>query len=52
MEINESWRKMGNTALEKLINGSDIRGIAIDTKEHKANLTQKEVKSAHGFYAY
>lgn len=41
---------MGNTALEKLINGSDIRGIAIDTKEHKANLTQKEVKKiAHGF---
>ena len=41
---------MGNTSLEKLINGSDIRGIAIDTKEHKANLTEKEVKKiANGF---
>ncbi|SHE71111.1 phosphomannomutase [Atopostipes suicloacalis DSM 15692] len=41
---------MGNTSLGKLINGSDIRGIAIDTKEHKANLTEKEVKKiANGF---
>jgi len=41
---------MGNTALKKLINGSDIRGIAIETKEHEANLTEKEVKKiANGF---
>ncbi|MFT8349003.1 phosphomannomutase/phosphoglucomutase [Clostridium saccharoperbutylacetonicum] len=26
-------------SLKKLINGTDIRGIAIETKEHKANLT-------------
>lgn len=30
--------------LEKLQNGSDIRGIAISTEEYKANLTTKEVK--------
>lgn len=36
--------------LKKLINGSDIRGIAVTTDEHKANLTEVEVKSlAAGF---
>ena len=32
------------TIMKELINGSDIRGISIETKEHKANLTAKEVK--------
>ncbi|MBK1809730.1 phosphomannomutase/phosphoglucomutase [Clostridium sp. YIM B02505] len=30
-------------SLKKLVNGTDIRGIAIETKEHKANLTPEIV---------
>ena len=41
---------MGDRSLEKLINGSDIRGIATDTEEQEANLTEREVKKiANGF---
>lgn len=36
--------------LEKLINGSDIRGIAIKTDDHDVNLTDEAIrKIAHGF---
>lgn len=39
--------------LRHLINGSDIRGIAMDTEEHEANLTATEVKKiATGFVNY
>jgi phosphomannomutase len=30
-------------SLKKLVNGTDIRGVAIETKEHKANLTPEIV---------
>lgn len=41
---------MSKDALKQLINGSDIRGIAVTTEEHEANLTEKEVKEiATGF---
>lgn len=48
--MNESWEKMSEESLTKLINGSDIRGIAVETEDHDANLTTKEVKKiAAGF---
>ena len=41
-------RKLGKVMpkeqLKALINGSDIRGIAVETEEHEANLTEDEVK--------
>lgn len=38
------------TKLKALINGSDIRGIAVSTEEHEANLTKEEVQNiATGF---
>lgn len=41
---------MNNESLNQLINGSDIRGIAVDTDEYEANLSVKEVrKLASGF---
>lgn len=41
---------MVNEAMKALINGSDIRGIAVSTDDHKANLTTREVKKiANGF---
>lgn len=41
---------MSKEALKQLINGSDIRGIAVTTEEHEANLTEQEVKEiATGF---
>lgn len=39
--------------LRELINGSDIRGIAMDTETHEANLTTTEAKKiATGFVAF
>lgn len=35
---------MSKELLKSLINGSDIRGIAVTTDEHEANLTEVEVK--------
>ena len=41
---------MSKENLKALINGSDIRGIAVTTEEHKANLTEVEArKIASGF---
>lgn len=41
---------MSDKELATLINGSDIRGIAVATDEHEANLTATEVKKiANGF---
>lgn len=41
------------TELAALQNGSDIRGIAIDTEEHQANLTPKAMKQiAHGIVTW
>lgn len=41
---------MNQLALKNLINGSDIRGIAVATEEHEANLMTDEVqKLAAGF---
>lgn len=41
---------MNIESLNQLINGSDIRGIAVDTDEYEANLSVKEVrKLASGF---
>ncbi len=40
-------------ALKKLINGSDIRGIAVETEEQAANLTTTEVKKiGRGFLCW
>ena len=41
---------MSKKQLKALINGSDIRGIAVTTEEHEANLEEEEVKRiATGF---
>lgn len=41
---------MGKESLSKLINGSDIRGIAVETEDLKANLLSDQVKAiAQGF---
>ena len=46
----ESWKNMSQAALRNLINGSDIRGIAVDTEEHGATLTTDGIyKIANGF---
>ena len=43
-------KNMSKKQLETLINGSDIRGIAMTTEKHKANLEEEEVKRiATGF---